>query len=219
MRSWNRLVSLVLTLWVAISLGGCGMARYMKPVQNPRPIAAPADAAVVVFVYPKVATAKGEPIILDDQGHYLGTAIPGSHFAVSLAPGEHYLIAWGDDSRALKATLAAGRIYYVLVEPEPGLTTPVLGLFAVRPDSSRWQTTPQSLAQTTRYEPDLTRGQIALNKRQADQQGAISRAKHALSTYDPPQRAARTLAPEHGLTVAMQPRRNPFSPTAKQRIR
>ncbi len=205
MRSWSRLVSLVLTVWLAVALGGCGMARYMKPVQNPQPIVAPADAAVVVFVHPRVATSKAEPIIMDDQGRYLGTSIPGSHFAISLQPGEHYLIAWGDDSRALHATLAAGRIYYVLVEPEPGVTTSVLGLFAVRPDSSRWQTTPQSLAQTKRYEPDLARGQIALKKRQADQQGAISRAKHALSTYDPAQRAARTLAAVHGLTAPMQP--------------
>jgi len=199
MRSWSRKVSLFLTMWLAVALGACGMSRYMKPVQNPQPIAASADAAVVVFVHPKV------PIIIDDQGRYLGTSIPGSHFAVALAPGEHYLIAWDDDSRALHATLAAGRIYYVSVEPEPGVTTPVVGLFAVRPDSSRWQTTPQALAQTKRYEPDLTRGQIALKKRQADQQGAVSRAKHALTTYDPPQRAARTLAAEHGLTAPMQP--------------
>ena len=132
MRSWRWLVSAVLTLWLASALCGCA-SRYMMPVRNPQPIQPFADNAVVVFVYPEVPTRATQTTILDGQGNFLGTSFPGSHFGVLMPPGEQVFFSWAEDTTPLRANLAAGRVYYVLVAPHANAPRSVVELLAVKP--------------------------------------------------------------------------------------
>jgi len=195
-------------VWVmgcVAALFGCGrQSHHMFPLDKPAVIEAPANRAAVVFVNPQLPGSAGSAVILDERGGFLGTTRPGTHFAVLMTPGEHILVAWADDVRALRANLVAGRVYFIHAEAEMDPARNVVSLWPVMPNSPRWQWIAQWLAQTRAYVPDIPRGQADIDGRAAGVRGALDRARSALQSADANTLAERTLAPEYGIAAVVR---------------
>jgi hypothetical protein len=195
--------AVALFIWLAaMAVTGCaGSSDYMKEAASPAPIAAPADQAVVVFVRPSGLAFAINFAILDQNGNWLGDAVAKSHFAVSLPPGEYMFIGWAENTAALKATLAAGRVYYVEVTPEIGLAYSRVFFEALTPRHEDWKELPGWLKDTKRLEP-LPTGAAYIRGRREDALKRVASAKENWDDYSTEDKEGRTLNAEDGVPSA-----------------
>ncbi len=189
-----RQVALV-TLIGVILAAACApvTSPYMLPLSGPEPAGCPPDQARLVFVRPASYPAKVVFLIIDGQGRFVGESTALSRFSVLLDPGEHYFIAWVGSPETLKATVAAGRTYYVEVRPKFGGAA----LWAVNRKSGLMQWIPSYLTGTTAFTPDVAAGQESLIG--ADVPRAVRQGLRAYAKYSPKDKADATLMPEDGL--------------------
>jgi hypothetical protein len=134
-------LALPICLLVSAALGATGCASrppVMVALQPPRPFAARADSALVVFVRPSRWGGGLSPNIIDEAGHLLGEAKAGSHFAAAVPPGRHMFVTWTENTDALVADLAAGHIYFVEVYITPGAFVGRAHLKAIKPTLPNW---------------------------------------------------------------------------------
>ena len=123
-------------LLTVAAVGCTGTSPYMTPGDRGG-ITAAAETATVVFVRPSSGGAD-RVTILDGKGRFLGDTLPRTHFAVTMPAGEHTFISWGENTSAIKATLAGGKVYYVEAYGPTGPGTPRLELRAVTLHSSSY---------------------------------------------------------------------------------
>jgi hypothetical protein len=178
-------------------LGCSASSHYMHEVKTPMPQARP-DAATVIFVRPSSSTSALTTTIFDERGRFFGDSLPESYFAVSVEPGEHIFISWAENTGALRASLAAGRLYFVEVAPKPGVLSTRVHLLAITPRSESWSKLREWLASAKHLEPDLAGGQRYLNGRHEDVTERVRRAYDAVENYSVEERAERTLRAEDG---------------------
>jgi hypothetical protein len=95
-----------------------------------------ADVATVVFVRPAISAQGLTPVVLDEQGRFLGQIWTASYFAVTVAPGEHRFVVCSSQHAGLRARLAPGKRYVVEVVWEPGSRRMIPR--AMRPGSEGW---------------------------------------------------------------------------------
>src|SRR5687767_12354043 len=96
--------ALGLALLFATVLSGCAStARYMFEVKPARQLAAPPDAALMVFIRPSKMAFGVAGNIIDENGHFMGDAAAKGHFAVPVAPERHTFIIWAENTDALVA--------------------------------------------------------------------------------------------------------------------
>lgn len=183
----------------ALTFAGCaGSGAYMTEVKSPQAIAAPVDSAVVVFVRPTSVPTGIRTTILDNTGKFLGEVAPKSHFAAYVAPGDHVFLAWAENTAAIRASVVAGKRYYVRLAPRMGAFSARMQLFAVTPKSVEWGKLKGWLADTKQLAPNQPAGQEYLASRQDDVQKRIARANEILKEYTPKELAERTIQPEDG---------------------
>ena len=143
-------------------LWGCAsQAQWMRPGQLGEITAVP-NRARLVFVRPSAFGERTECIILDDQKQYLGHSRSQSHHLVDVEPGPRTLYAWpgryGDYVSPLRATLEAGKVYYVKVRPRPSQPYVHYHLTALREGDKEWPKL-KAWLQTPRYGLDREAGQ------------------------------------------------------------
>jgi hypothetical protein len=184
---------------VALSAAGCSASsEYMRPVAAPQPVKPVADEATVVFVRPSSFGSALKQTILDGKGQFLGEALPSSRFAVKMPPGEHTFIVWAENTGAVKANLAAGKVYFVEVSLSMGALSARADLLPIKPGSESWGKLEEWLADTEMFDPDTSGGQAYLSERKEDVDERIKRAREHLANYDGDDLAEHTLAPADG---------------------
>ena len=185
-------------LGLAAGLAGCSASSdYMHPVGPPQ-LAPKADTATVVFIRPSGYAAGIATTILDDKGRFLGDSLAETYFVSEVPAGEHVFIAWAENTAALKAQLAPGKVYYVEVSPKMGALSARVHLLALTSRSESWGELQSWLADSQPMRTDEKAGQAYLAERAEDVQERIARAKDALTEYDAEELAERTLRPEDG---------------------
>jgi hypothetical protein len=190
---------LCFALFVALGATGCAATSdYMLEVKPPRAVVATPGMAMVVFVRPSSWGAAIKTTILDERGAFLGDSLSASHFAVSLPPGPHVFISWAENTAALQATLAQGRIYFVEVAPRPGFLSARAHLLAITPRRETWAKLGDWLAETRQFTPDPAGGERHLQERAEDVTERVRRAQEVLRKYDAEELEARTIRPEDG---------------------
>jgi hypothetical protein len=180
------------------SAAGCVVAHSdtMAKVETPAALKAPADQAVVVFVR---HTKYGGAVlftILDENGKFLGVSQGNSHFASTLPPGHHVFITGAaNNTSAIDATLAAGKIYFVEVSVRPGAWVAAPEMYAVKPGSDEWKDHEGWLKDTDEFVPDLAKGQHDLG----ETKDRIKDGLDAYKGYDDKEKNHRTLVEADGV--------------------
>jgi len=174
---------------------GCGAsARYMLKNESPQPMAAPPDKALVVFVRPSNYAFAVSANILDEGGRFVGDAVAGGNFAVALPPGQHTFVSWAENTDALVANLAPGKIYFVEVYVTMGAFSAHFHMRAIKPSSANWSKRDQWMAGTSQYRVDFQAGNAALSEKGADKiQERLRRGQEHMTKYDERDRFERTL--------------------------
>jgi hypothetical protein len=212
-----------LALVLLLVLAGCAArSDYMQPVASPQPVAAPADAATVVFLRPARTDPRQTIVVTDEQGRFLGDAAISTRFVTRVAPGEHIFMAWAENTGPMRATLAPGRIYYVLIDLRAGVSSGRADLLAVTPRSERWKQVPGWLSETEEYVKDEAAGQVFLTENREEVQERLQAARTALTEFQPQELSEHTLVPEDGAAgqgaapppVVAQPAVAPAAPAA-----
>jgi hypothetical protein len=198
----------------------------MIPAQT-APIAASPTDATVIFIHglaPLPATCPSGSVcalvtpkhhnrepwvrIVTESGRFLGDSAPDSHFAVTMPPGQHLLVAWplsGDALTAVRATLVAGRIYYVEVRAgedsySPHTRGPIyhhsyVKLLAIHRSETDDPT--QMIGHTRRLVPDTERGAWELAG-DFKMDHRLRAAMELAASYSPYEAADRTIQEADG---------------------
>ncbi|AKU95356.1 hypothetical protein AKJ09_02020 [Labilithrix luteola] len=191
-------MTLLLALVLLLTGSGCSAtSKYMTPSPaGPASLAAAGDMATVVFIRPSGFAGSQRATVLDGQGRFLGDSLPESYFAVKVPPGEHVFISWAENTGALRATLAAGKVYFVEVSPKMGAFSARVHLLAITPRASSWKKLDEWIAESKAYVPDEVHGQAYLASRKNDVAERIRRANEALNKdYSRDELDERTLLP------------------------
>jgi hypothetical protein len=197
--AFKRLSALLLALLsMGAALGCVASSNYMTEVAPAHPVVGVSDKATVVFLRPSAGARALTTTLLDEGGKYLGDSLPESHFITWLSPGEHTFIAWADNTAALKATLEAGKVYFVEVVPLEAALSTRIQLLALTPRSAHWSYVDEWLLKTRQYAADARAGQERLASRAEYVKEQLRRGHDALTGYDEDELAERTLKPEDG---------------------
>lgn len=195
----STLRSLTGLLAFALAAGSAGCAAHstvMRPVPAAQGDVAPsAELATVVFVRPSAWYPAFLVPVVDGEGHVLGEAEASSRFAVALPPGEHVFVAWRENTAALHAYLAPGKIYYVEISPRPGFLQPRVQLLAIKPTLSSWSHLADWLSTTTVFVFDPTRD-AAVDRGEIDDH--LRDGIEQLRNYDATEMDDRTLREDDG---------------------
>ena len=195
-----RAAAAVLAFAFAVAAFACntGTSPYMGPGSS-SPAAEPAtDTATVIFVRPSQFGGADRVTLLDGKGRFLGDTLPGTYFPVKMPAGEHLFISWGENTSAVKATLAAGKTYYVEAYGPGGSGSPRLALRAVTLKSPNWGQVDGWLATAKPLTPDEARGQAYLQGEAKGVASAIARGNRVLAEYDSAALPDHTLGAEDG---------------------
>jgi hypothetical protein len=201
---WQLLCRISLAAVLLLTLSGCAAtSENMHPaVATSQPPSAPPNAAVVVFLRPH-SLAKGLLFsVIDGQGRFLGDAQAGGRFAVTLPPGEHLFVTWKENDGPMRATLAPGRVYYVLVNPRWGVWKARVDLLAIAPRTEYWKDLKEWMSETEAFEADPAKGQASLAADGENLPEHIQGAQKAMAELDKQEVMDRTLFPDDGVPSA-----------------
>jgi hypothetical protein len=174
-------------------------ARNMVEVAPPRPLTAPVDQAVVVFVRPSRYAWGISANILDEQGRFLGDSPASGHFAVVVPPGRHMFVVWAENTDAVDAELAPGKIYFVEVAATMGALSAQMHLYAIKPTSANFPHRDEWMRNTHQWAVAGNGGQENLNQRADDVRERLRRAQEHLTQYSAEEREKRTLRAGDGI--------------------
>ncbi len=170
----------------------------MIEARAPLPMQAPPDRALVVFIRPSSYAGGQLFTIIDDQGQFLGDALPSSYFVSPVLPGDHLFVGWAENTCALRASLLPGRTYYVEVAARMGFWSSRLQLLAIKPSVESWAELPEWLADSQPLLVAQQSGQAYVNGRRDDVAERLQSARQIYGEYSAEELAARTLRPEDG---------------------
>jgi hypothetical protein len=127
MASKKHAAAVGILLIVALSLFGCASSNeYMKPsVQEGAAPVAGDNESVVVFMRPSgegpvIKTSSSVFDINDKDESFLGIVSAKKKVVCRTTPGEHVFMVIGESADFMKASLQAGKTYYVLVVQRMG---------------------------------------------------------------------------------------------------
>lgn len=118
---------------LAVVLSGCGSSLMMKADTMLDPSA---DAAVVNFLRPSYFGGAID-FGLWDRDTLVGILDPGRVVQYHAAPGDHLFMARAENWSVIKATVDAGKNYYVLLEPRFGLMRARVKMSVLDPGDER----------------------------------------------------------------------------------
>jgi len=168
---------IALLILAALSAGCAPMQRYYTvvtpPVMTPEP-----GKAMVIFLRPRRFEALlggSGPAVLYDGDKYLIHLSTKQQFAYQADPGEHTFMITGVSADFLAAQLAAGKKYFVVVEPRPMFNGTT---FSLRPQNG--QITQKTLDYWHLKMRQIVPTPYALEMAQKEE---VNRARLKLDTY------------------------------------
>lgn len=199
-----RIAALVLALIASPAFARAG---FMAPAVDQAP--KPAEGkAMVVFMRPSMyggAIASTVYEASDTATTFLGGVDPHQKLAYQVDPGFHRFMVVAENADFVDANLEAGKTYYVLVSPRPGLwkarfsLIPILpredaGYSTLKPDFTQWQ------AKTTFVEPTpAAQGWYEQHKADIEEKKASYLEKW--NRMAPNDKAELTIAPTDGMAL------------------
>lgn len=209
----TRTAPLPALLALALSLTSCAsQTPYMTTADPTSAVTVDAAAATVVFIRPAADEPSVRHLILDEKGRFLGLSSSESYFAAKVTPGEHTFMTYvdgntfgnGADRRsgtpALKATLEAGKLYYVEVVAIPGSYTTRGRLIGLGPTRKGWDELPGWLAKCKPLVPNASEGQAHVQKT-LDVDMVVHKGMGTVEGYTPEKLAERSLAVADGVAA------------------
>lgn len=153
-RTGMVICSIALAVLGALGATGCEVGE-MRPVSTAGPGVANANEAKLVFLRPSPESSIFNFPIVDESGNALALSAPESQTMIRVAPGVRQFTLVGPGSRdVLRADLAAGKTYYVLVSKRDVGGHGRWGFTALRGDQD-WLALVQAAARSSSVlEPD-----------------------------------------------------------------
>ena len=114
-------IKILLLVFIAISLGACGGTMIVAPTQTIKPPSS--GKATIVFMRTSfVAGAIGVEVLETTKGDlkFVGNLSMGNKITYETTPGEKVFMTYGIAADFMKAKVAAGKTYYVIVRPNWG---------------------------------------------------------------------------------------------------
>jgi hypothetical protein len=171
----------------------------MTEIPGSAPIEASADTATIVFLrpWPGPLDDRNWPVaIVDESGNWLGDVLASSLFSVRLPPGDYMFIAWSTqllaNTEAVKATVSAGRVYYVELYGS-------LSMQALTPHHEDWRSLPYWLDDTRRLEPVAAAGKAYYEGKRDDVLDRVKAGQENWDGYTSRDKHLRTLEPDGGV--------------------
>jgi hypothetical protein len=166
----------------------------------PQPVVARPDQALVVFVRPSNMGFGVAANILDESGHFVGDAVAGAHFVVAMPPGRHTFTIWAENTDALVADLAPGKIYFVETYISMGAFSAHFHLRAIKPSLPNWNERERWIGATEQYTVDFAGGNAGLAEKGPEKVAErLRRGQEHLAKYNDVERFERSLAPGDGI--------------------
>lgn len=118
MRSCIKLL-FILSLFALV---GCQSSLMAKTADGVKPYTPDPEKATIVFMRPSSfgAGVQSSVYMYDNSPQFIGIVSAGSKIAFQAPPGKHTFMVVGENADFLEADLAAGHIYYTVVEPHFG---------------------------------------------------------------------------------------------------
>jgi hypothetical protein len=147
MRHLLRAATVGLIGFVALAGAGCaGTVKNMREVESVNTAPAPSEA-VVVFIRPSGMAYGVQSVVCEvpdgQRARLVGIVAAKKKVAYRLPAGMHTFMVLGESADFMEARLAAGKTYYALVTPRPGVWK---ARFSLRPihvsesgDLQKWQ--------------------------------------------------------------------------------
>jgi hypothetical protein len=107
-----------------------------------------------------------------------------------------FISGTANNTSAVDATLAAGKIYFVEVSVRPGAWVAAPELHAVTPSSDDWKNRDDWMKDTDEYSADLAKGQHDMD---SDQKDRVKDGLEAYKGYDAKEKPHRTLVETDGI--------------------
>ncbi len=189
----------LVALLLALTTGCAATSDYMRPTLVPLDAPPPPGTASVVFIRPSGWASSVLMTIMDDQGRFIGDSTAGSCFATPVPAGKHLFIGWAENTAALQADLAPGRVYFVEVSSRLGWWSARVQLLAITPHSKQWAKLKDWVSDCDKFRPDEGGGQAYLNGRRDAAAEHVRRGKEKFTDYDAEDLAERTLIPADGV--------------------
>lgn len=201
----SRKTLTLLTLILTFLASGCGGLKYMDEVKAPQAVRTNPAQATVVFIRPSGYGGGTSFDIMDQSGRFLGEVNGESYFVSQMPPGQYTFIAWSEGTPAMKATVEAGKIYYVEVGVTIGMWGGHARLFAIGPQREQWAKLPEWLHDSTELLPKANASSSFKGDRGSDEQEVIQKGIDNYAGYEGDEKQKRTLLPSDGVSTPVQP--------------
>ena len=122
-------------------------------VVNESPSEPPGTDEVRVIVYRDSFRNATKPYAFLDDEEILGFCLPGSWFEVRVAPGDHFFVLHGVSSAGVRATLEAGKTYFLRADSIPRFLHLELRLTPIVPGMREFDEIDLTLAGLDRVDP------------------------------------------------------------------
>lgn len=142
----RKVFHVVGVVWLIMVLGATVYAKSLM-VKSDRALTPQPEHALVVFMRPSFVGGAFSASLFDvsnEETKFLGIIYYKTKVSYDVAPGEHTFMVIGESADFMKATVEAGKTYYVLVTPRLGGWKTRFSLRALRQadltgaDFSRW---------------------------------------------------------------------------------
>jgi hypothetical protein len=216
----RRTLGAAILVAASLALGGCGPKPFSISIgpkvdllgplipdavttvvvrENPADAAFPAraDAATVVFVRPSDKADALLPLVIDEQGRFLGQSLPASYFVTTVPPGEHVFVACSDEAAGMRARLAAGKRYFVELTWDGSFSRRVIP-HPIRSGSESWGKLTGWYTEKKRVVEDGTAGEAYVRARPSLPEKCLRKADEELRILDAKALGERSRAPDDG---------------------
>ena len=156
-------------------LAACGGRQVMSRVEEPSEAPGTDQARVIVFRESFRNATKPYAFLNDEE--VLGFSLVGTWFEVRLTPGEHFLVLHGVGSAGVRATLEAGKTYFLRADSVPKLFHLELRLTPIVPGMDEFEKIHRVLIDLERTEPIDTALAAYAEENAEELEAAISRLK------------------------------------------
>jgi hypothetical protein len=177
MRKYGFRFTLVLLAAVLTVLSGCASSMMIRSetVLVPGP-----NYAVVNFLRP---SSLGGAIKFGiwDKENAVGILTPKNYIQYKASPGEHIFMARAENWSVIKATVDAGKTYYILAAPRMGVWKARVGMEVLRPDDPKISKWMNSLEPIT-FDP--AKRDAYVSERQDDVRRAVQNVLDGKAEYD-----------------------------------
>ena len=169
--------TLVLLVVVLALLSGCASSMMIRSetVLAPGP-----DYAIVNFLRP---SSLGGAIKFGiwDKENFIGILTPKNYIQYKASPGEHIFMTRAENWSVIKATVTAGKTYYILAAPRMGVWKARVSMEVLRPDDSRLSKWMDSLEPIT---VDPAKRDAYVSERVDDVRKAVQNVKDGKAEFD-----------------------------------